>query len=461
MKGAVFVLLAFVSVQCSVAQLDADVVVLGAGVSGLTAARDLRKKGLKVTVLEARNRLGGRLWTSTTSVGALELGEHPRRLLPRLLVALIDFHDAPRAVPDWPHAACPAAGAQWIHGASLANPVFQLARDNGLRTVPADPAQLNFFFNNGSAPSSAVASSWSAAWGDFEDFLDGRRDAGVSTATPLSDIVSAFVSSQRLADSLQKGLAAYVNTEAEQECAACGLDFVSLEHALAASPTLVTFQYVSPAAATAAATASAADGASASELSAKSFDNDDAFSGDDAVVLSADKSKGYSQARRGGAGDGRRAFPAALLPFPAALLFAARPTQPQESRTARPPRPADPFGAGRQRYGYPPGLRRQPGQVLCRRHRRRSLLLRQHQRHEAALCARRCGHAPARRAQGQRGGDVLSGAARGEDRGHLRAGDGHSGQDHPRLSVRLVAVDVGVRRADTNLWSRRGLVRGF
>ena len=40
-----------------------DVVVIGGGVAGLTAARDLGERGLTVTVLEGRDRLGGRTWT--------------------------------------------------------------------------------------------------------------------------------------------------------------------------------------------------------------------------------------------------------------------------------------------------------------------------------------------------------------------------------------------------------------
>src|SRR5688500_7093185 len=40
------------------------VVVIGAGVSGLAAAARLADAGLDVTVLEARDRLGGRVWTT-------------------------------------------------------------------------------------------------------------------------------------------------------------------------------------------------------------------------------------------------------------------------------------------------------------------------------------------------------------------------------------------------------------
>ncbi|HLM74635.1 MAG TPA: FAD-dependent oxidoreductase, partial [Polyangiaceae bacterium] len=49
------------------AEERADVVVIGAGLAGLTAAREIARKGRSVLVLEARDRVGGRTLSHTTS----------------------------------------------------------------------------------------------------------------------------------------------------------------------------------------------------------------------------------------------------------------------------------------------------------------------------------------------------------------------------------------------------------
>src|SRR6266852_1286399 len=87
-----------------------DVLVLGAGAAGLAAARDLSHAGLHVTVIEARPRVGGRVFT---------------------------VHDPRSPVPL-------ELGAEFIHGESAET--LPLARAAGLAAgtggIPRAPARL-------------------------------------------------------------------------------------------------------------------------------------------------------------------------------------------------------------------------------------------------------------------------------------------------------------------------------
>jgi NADPH-dependent 2,4-dienoyl-CoA reductase/sulfur reductase-like enzyme len=51
-----------------------SVIVVGAGMAGLVAARLLNDTGFPVVVLEARERLGGRIWTDTSMGVPCDLG---------------------------------------------------------------------------------------------------------------------------------------------------------------------------------------------------------------------------------------------------------------------------------------------------------------------------------------------------------------------------------------------------
>lgn len=79
-----------------------DVIVVGAGVSGLAAARQLQEAGIRVVVLEGRDRIGGRVWTDRT------------------------WADAPLDM-----------GASWIHGIR-GNPIAALADEMDIPTVATD-----------------------------------------------------------------------------------------------------------------------------------------------------------------------------------------------------------------------------------------------------------------------------------------------------------------------------------
>lgn len=85
------------------ASRSADVIVIGGGIAGLAAAVDLSRRRLRVVVIEARERLGGRIWT-----------ERPR---------------------GWPRPA--ELGAQFVHAGNDA--FWTLIETHGVRTkrVPA------------------------------------------------------------------------------------------------------------------------------------------------------------------------------------------------------------------------------------------------------------------------------------------------------------------------------------
>jgi monoamine oxidase len=85
---------------------QAEVIVIGAGAAGLAAAKAIQAEGKKVIVLEARNRLGGRVWSN--------------RIWPDVTLDM---------------------GASWIHGID-GNPLTVLAKSYQLKTVPTDADAL-------------------------------------------------------------------------------------------------------------------------------------------------------------------------------------------------------------------------------------------------------------------------------------------------------------------------------
>ena len=118
-----------------------DIAVIGAGISGLAAAKVLADAGKSVTVFEARDRIGGRVWTNHDLGASLDLG------------------------------------ASWIHGVK-GNPLTKIADNLKLERLPTSDSsvvrgqngrKMGFF----STPSALLEEiEIQTAFGAHEDVLD-------------------------------------------------------------------------------------------------------------------------------------------------------------------------------------------------------------------------------------------------------------------------------------------------
>jgi monoamine oxidase len=125
---------------------DTDVVVIGAGVAGLSAAEALLRKGLKVIVLEARNRIGGRAWTESETLAQ-------------------PFDQ----------------GAHWLHNAEV-NSFKSRARALGLQLVDASPSNLQLY-RQGLTLDRAASGRWLSR---AEKQLERRMKSQISSGTDVA-----------------------------------------------------------------------------------------------------------------------------------------------------------------------------------------------------------------------------------------------------------------------------------
>jgi monoamine oxidase len=152
---------------------SANVLVLGAGIAGLAAARTLTDKGLSVIVLEARNRIGGRMWTDSSLGLPLDLG------------------------------------ASWIHGVD-GNPITKLAEEFGAKTVPTDGENAIEFAADGTELPDDEFNRMEALFEDIYEEVAEMQDS-TDDDMPLQSAFDQVIASRGLSDDDLRRLNYYIH----------------------------------------------------------------------------------------------------------------------------------------------------------------------------------------------------------------------------------------------------------
>jgi monoamine oxidase len=190
-----------------------EVVVIGAGLAGLTGARALAQAGREVEVLEARGRVGGRIWSETLANGVtVERGGEfildNYRAVPELAEELglefqthgFPFADREPSDPSFPPRTelTTALGILEEHLRDLREQRADVSLAHAVDTAPIDPDARRVIRSRLTGTLADDLANVGAAW--------VRPASGVSTATGFTDSRRIKLGNQQIAQRMETEL---------------------------------------------------------------------------------------------------------------------------------------------------------------------------------------------------------------------------------------------------------------